>query len=287
MPHPTHRLLKIIRERNKREEVVMSSELKPDIWRLQARWTVRSLIKALKSEDVIIRKRAAASLLVLGALDAIPYIETALQVETDDDVHLHMETAYLTLLREREERAKSPDDNHPSIHRPIVARIDPETQELIDKLRTGDANQIIETARIAAERNALPVVETLVIIFNRSETPLKARLAVAEALLKMASAPVEVSLLGALRSDNWQVRRKGAIILGELSAEWALEPLMRCLTDDNVTVRQAAYHALHKINTPNSRRILNIIKEKALKRRTKRVAWLDDPSKHQTKPLEG
>lgn len=261
----------------------MSSDLKPDIWRLQARWTVRSLIKALKNEDSLIRKRAAASLLVLGALDAIPQIEEALKTETDDDVHLHLETAYLTLLREREERENNPPDQ--TATRPIVAKIDPETQALIDKLRTGDANQIIETARIAAQQKALPVVETLVILFNRRETPLKARLAVAEALLEMASAPVEVSLLGALRSDNWQVRRKGAIILGELSAEWAIEPLMRCLSDKNVTVRQAAYHALHKIDTPASCRILEIIKEKALQRRTKRVNWLEDPTRIKTKPF--
>jgi HEAT repeat protein len=265
---------------------MMSSELKPDIWRLQARWNVRSLIRALKSDDVIIRKRAAASLLVLGALDAIPYLEEALQNEKDEDAHLHMETALLTLQREREERANSPAEA--SVYRPIVARIDPETQALIDNLRTGDTQQIIETARIAADRNALPVVETLVIIFNRRETSLKARLAVAEALLQMASAPVEVSLLGALRSDNWQVRRKGAIILGELSAEWAIEPLMRCLSDKNVTVRQAAYHALHKINTPISRRILAIIKDKAVQRQRlkKQISWIDAPTKRPTQPLE-
>lgn len=262
----------------------MNSELKPDIWRLQARWNVRSLIRALQSDDVIIRKRAAASLLVLGALDAIPYLEAALQNEQDEDAHLHMETALLTLRREREERADLGAEE--AVYRPIVARVDADTQALIDQLRTGDAHQIIETARLAAEKNALPVVETLVIIFNRRETPLKARLAVAEALLKMASAPVEVSLLGALRSDNWQVRRKGAIILGELSAEWAIEPLMRCLSDDNVTVRQAAYHALHKINTPTSRRILAIIKNKALQRRKKQIRWIDDPTKRPTQPLE-
>jgi HEAT repeat protein len=74
----------------------------------------------------------------------------------------------------------------------------------------------------------------------------------------MDSAPVEVSLLGALRSDRWRVRRNAAAILGQLAASWAVKPLAALLTgDDNEVVRKTAHAALRRIDTAEARAALN------------------------------
>jgi len=81
-------------------------------------------------------------------------------------------------------------------------------------------------------------------------------------LLKLESAPVEVALLGALRSSEWQVRRNSAAILGQLRAGWAVEPLAKAMFDGNEIVRKTAYAALKRINTPQAQRAIQLVRER-------------------------
>ncbi len=275
----------------------MSNDFKPDIWRLQAQWNVRGLIRALRDDDAIIRKRAAASLLALGALEAVTPLKAALRAEADEDTKAHLRAALHALQAEEAQAGRGQRD----VPLPKTG-IDEQTQAIINDLRSDDVKRIVQAAQLAAERGMMPAVETLVIIFNRRQTPIKARLAAAEALLKMASAPVEVSLLGALRHHNSHIRRKAATILGELRADWALEPLLRCLSDPNQAVRRAVYSALRKIDTPVSREALNIVRQNIIRRHrtgqtrplspldTQQIVWPktqnNDPSEAPTKPLD-
>jgi hypothetical protein len=99
-------------------------------------------------------------------------------------------------------------------------------------------------------------VEPLVLLFNDARMSIQVRLAVAEALLKLESAPVEVALLANLRHSDWRIRRNGAAILGQLKATWAIQPLARALRDSNKHVRRTARAALKHIGTPEARKAL-------------------------------
>ena len=89
-------------------------------------------------------------------------------------------------------------------------------------------------------------------LFRNPLVPTKARLAAAEALLKLESAPAVVTLLGALRRDDWQIRRNAAAVLGQLQASWAVEPLIGALNDAMPIVRKTAAAALRRIGTPDA-----------------------------------
>jgi len=220
------------------------SDFKPDIWRLQAQFDTQGLVDALKNDDNGIRRRAAAALRALGAVEAIPAIEHVLDKEPDPETRANLLTALATLQQEqerlREETGQTPDDT------PIT-----EVDRLIATLRRGDDDEtVIEAAQALGERGSKVAVVPLVMRFNDPSTPIKVRLAVAEVLLELESAPVEVALLGALRSDEWRVRRNAAAILGQLRAEWAIEPLSRALLDDHEVIRKTAFAALRNIGTP-------------------------------------
>jgi hypothetical protein len=89
-------------------------------------------------------------------------------------------------------------------------------------------------------------------LFRNPLMPNAARLAAAEALLKLESAPAVVTLLGALRRDNWQVRRNAAAVLGQLQAGWATDALIAALNDPHQAVQRTAAAALRRINSPDA-----------------------------------
>ena len=72
-------------------------------------------------------------------------------------------------------------------------------------------------------------------------------------VLLLDSAPAIVTLLGALRNPDWQVRRNAAAMLGMVRASWAVVPLVAALDDPNEIVRRTVETALESINTPEAR----------------------------------
>src|SRR5258706_15088257 len=123
----------------------------------------------------------------------------------------------------------------------------------LSKMLTSPKNEDIITAcRALGKIGDRRAVESLVTVFRSPLLPSNVRLAAAEALLELESAPAVVTLLGALRRDNWQVRRNAAAVLGQLQAAWATDPLIKALDDQNVTVRRTAAAALRRINTPEA-----------------------------------
>ncbi len=241
----------------------MTDEFEPDIWRLQTQYDTQGLVSALQNKDVNIRRRAAAALRAIGAYEALPQLEAALEGETDPEARSTMISAMATLKQEKQYREEHPDDFF-ELERP--PRIDPKIQALIDRLNSDNPQTVIKAARLLAKAGDKSAVEPLVLVFNNLETSMQVRLAVAEALLTLESAPVEVALLGALRSENWRVRRNGAAILGQLGAEWAVEPLIRTLSDEKRSVRRTAYAALKAIGTPAALEALERVKRRAQQR---------------------
>lgn len=219
-----------------------------NIWRLQAQFDIQGLVDALKLDDVNIRRRAAAALRAIGDQKAVPAIRVALINEQDSEVRAILASTLDALSDTNEdvltEHVEQPEN---------IARIN----KLIGMLESGDPDQVIDAAQQLGEIGDQIAVEPLVLIFNNVKSSIQVKLAVAEALLKLDGAPVEVALLATLRHTDWHIRRNGAAILGQLKAEWAVEPLSRALRDAHSTVRRTARAALQRINTPEAINALN------------------------------
>ena len=207
---------------------------RPNIWQLQSRRDVDSLTRALQYPDPEVRKRAAGALRALDALQAVPALKAALRNETDMQVRTHLVTALHVL------------DHRTDVGDLIKSR---DVNGLIATLRSRHPENAIAAARALGELDDRIAVEPLVILFQNTTRPPSVRLAAAEALLQLKSAPAVVTLLGALRRDSWQVRRNAAAVLGQIQASWAVEPLIEALDDPHPIVRRVAAAALRQVGT--------------------------------------
>lgn len=223
------------------------SEYKPDIWKLQAQFDIQGLVNALSRDDPGIRRRAAAALRRIEAQEALPALRAAFAAEDDPDVRAAIASALEFLGDETDREIEAA--NQPSMEQTMVNR-------LVKQLRSESPKQVMDAAKQLGEIGDKIAVEPLVLIFNDASMSIEIRLAVAESLLKLESAPVEVALLANLRHADWHIRRNGAAILGHLKAEWAIKPLARALRDPNEVVRRTARAALRNIGTPESRKLL-------------------------------
>lgn len=226
------------------------SQREPDIWQLQAQFDTTGLIGALSSKDAGIRRRAAAALRALNAREAVPALKAAYAAENDTEVRRMIVVALKTLAQTGELR----DSNIRNV--PDADVQPPMVQRLIQQLKSSDPDKIVAAANQLGDIGDKLAVEPLVLLFNDARMSIQVRLAVAEALLKLESAPVEVALLANLRHSDWRIRRNGAAILGQLKAEWAIQPLARALRDNNKYVRRTARAALKHIGSPEARKAL-------------------------------
>jgi len=222
------------------------SDSKTNIWRIQAHLDNQGLIEALKNPDASIRKRAIVALRAMNASKSLPALREALQNENDADVREELTNTIASL---------APDDETvtPDIR---SSSIDPQVTKLIEDLKTNNPKQMIAAAKQLGDLGNKIAVEPLVLQFNNTRHSMQVRLVLAEALLKLESAPVEVSLLATLRHRDWHIRRNGAAILGQLKAEWAIIPLSKALYDTHPIVRRTSRAALKHIGTPDARKAL-------------------------------
>ncbi|MEL7236552.1 MAG: HEAT repeat domain-containing protein, partial [Chloroflexota bacterium] len=198
----------------------MTNDL-PNIWYMQTERDIKGLVGALKHADPLIRRRAAAALRVVGAIKAAPALKAALEAEEDPDARLALASA-LDYLTPQQRQPQQPENRPQS-----------RVERLIQHLTGPRPDLALQAAIALGKLGDLQAVPALVIVFRNRRQPANVRLAAARALLVMNSAPAEVTLLGALESEKWHLRRNGAAILGRLEAEWAVEPLARALYDPN------------------------------------------------------
>jgi HEAT repeat protein len=209
----------------------------PNIWQLQSKGDIDGLIAALRHPEPAARKGAAAALRALGAWQAVPALEDALAGENDWQAHAAIMAALQYLDR----------DIH--IETMIKSRDVSGLTMMLNSAKVEDIQTACNALAVIGDRQA---VEPLVMTFRNPLLPNRARLAAAEALLKLESAPAVVTLLGALRKENWQVRRNAAAVLGQLQAAWATDALIKALDDPQPLVQRTVVAALRRLRTPEA-----------------------------------
>ncbi|MBN1963736.1 MAG: HEAT repeat domain-containing protein [Anaerolineae bacterium] len=220
------------------------STLTPNIWQMQARRDTEGLIEALSHADPGVRKRAATALRILDTLEAIPALQAALAIEEDWQAQASLQTALQHLTRDNQLAAL------------IHAQ---DTDGLVNLLYSTNLEDVLGAAEALGSLGDQTTIEHLVALFRNPVMPDDVRLAAAESLIKLKSAPGVVTLLAALRRDEWQVRRNAAAILGQLRATWATRPLIAALEDENAIVQRTALAALRNMDTPLARRAVEEI----------------------------
>ncbi len=207
---------------------------RPNVWQLQSRHDKQGLIEALRHPDPEVRGRAAVALRTLNATEAVPVLKAIVRTETDEQARRNM-----TMALHMMDRRTDVDG--------IVKEQD--IDRLIAVLKSRNTESVITAAQALGVLGNRLAVEPLVILFQNASSPPAVRLAAAEALLELKSAPAVVTLLGALRRDSWEVRRNAAAVLGQIQAVWAVTPLAAALDDPHPVVRRTAAAALKRIGT--------------------------------------
>ncbi|MEO8606880.1 MAG: HEAT repeat domain-containing protein [Chloroflexota bacterium] len=216
-----------------------------DIWRLQAQADIRGLLEAVRDGTPDVRKRAATALRALGATSAIPALQSILVAEKDPELRKILITTLDYLFQQEVDE----DEDDVSEHQSRVVH-------LIAQLSNNNPEHVIRAAQNLAELQEKLAAEALVQVFQNRQLRADVRLAAAEALIKLESAPVEVTLLAVLRNPDWRMRRNAAAVLGQLHADWAVSPLIGALRDTQEIVRRTAYAALKRIGTPQAMRAI-------------------------------
>jgi len=221
---------------------------KQDIYQMQSELDIDGLVIALASDNKDIRRRAAAALKTIGVAQALPALKSAYQSEEDPQTRHTIATAIEMLTYEARNQSVGNGDE--------IQLGESKVKRLIRLLQSDDAQKIVDAAHELGDLGDKSAVGALVTLFNDQKQSIHVRLAIAEALLKLESAPVEVALLANLRHPDWHIRRNGAAILGQLKAEWAIQPLAKALNDPHPVVRRTSLAALKHIGTPESRKAL-------------------------------
>ncbi|MBZ0302224.1 MAG: HEAT repeat domain-containing protein, partial [Anaerolineae bacterium] len=129
------------------------SDLRPNIWLLQAQGDSKGLIDALQNDDPDVRRRAAAALRMLGAAEAIPALRRALDVEADASTRLHLQLTFEDLIAER---------------RDVDAQQAQAARQLVAQLGSSDPAIIVKAAHALGKLPDKTAVEALVLIFHNT-----------------------------------------------------------------------------------------------------------------------
>jgi hypothetical protein len=215
-----------------------------EIWRMQSESDIKGLIAALKDSNPLNRRAAAMALRTLSATTAIPSVQDALLLESEPELREILVTTLESLFAQNKESHPSATQTPSGDNRKVV--------RLIARLSGTHTEQAIRAAQELGDSREKLTIEALLMTFNNRKMAARVRLAVAEALLKLQSAPAEITLLAALRSEKWMIRRNAAGVLGQVQADWAVEPLIQTLRDPIEAVRRVARAALERIATPEA-----------------------------------
>lgn len=205
-----------------------------EIWRLQINKNIPALIKLCSHPVPSIRRRAIVSLRALNAAVALPDLMKLLVSEDEPDIRDIIDTTINHLINYELTGVV------PERYNRVV--------RLLGRLATNREEQVIPAIQELGEIGDLMAVEALMLVFGDRSYTHRTRLTAAEALIKLKSAPADVTLLTALRNkENAKLRRKAAAVMGQMNADWATFALIAALNDPEEAVRITARAALEAI----------------------------------------
>jgi HEAT repeat protein len=205
-----------------------------EIWRLQLNKNIPALIKLCSHPVASVRRRAVVSLRALNASSALPDLMKLLVRESEPDIRDVINTTINHLVN------FEATGEVPERYRRVV--------RLIGRLATNREEHIIPAIQELGDLGDLMAVEALMLVFGDRSYTHRTRLVAADALIKLKSAPMEVTLLTAIRNmENTRLRRTAAAVMGQLNADWATGALIIALNDPEEIVRVTAKAALEAI----------------------------------------
>jgi HEAT repeat protein len=217
---------------------------KPDIKKMERENDIKGLIKAMGYDnDESIRKEAAFALgKITDSQSPIYTIKNEnTKLEDTSDKSLNNLTV--------EELIKSLKDKDWNIRmnaaKTLVEIGEPAVSKLIDSLN--DKNWQIRwyVTEILGEIGDVSGVEPLIKLLNDENIGVQSNSVIA--LVKIGKPGMEI-LIDNLNSNEWQIRKHLAEILGEIGDKRGLEPLKNLLNDENDDVRSSVKLSLEKIN---------------------------------------
>ena len=229
----------------------------PDIAKLQAKWDVPGLVKALGyQKDTPVRQSAAMALGEIGDRTAVAPLVASLA----DQDRLVREAAARALGAIGDARAVGPlvaalGDGW--VRSTAVASLgqigDPAAVEPVIAM-LGDSYRFVRLAAVRSldQFRDPRAVEPLMALLGREASGRESRAASAGALAPIAALvaigpPSVAPLLAALDDESSSVRRVAAEALGQLGDARAVGPLIAALEDRNSMVRGAAAEALDRL----------------------------------------
>jgi HEAT repeat protein len=201
---------------------------------MQSRGDVQGILDILESGNSLVKSRAILALKQLQAVQAIPKLKALRETEGDPEMRRLIDHALEVLGKNQT------DEDDPESRR----------SKLLQQMKSPNTDAAELAIREFGRLGDRTIIEHLIVIFRDLRQPARLRLAAAESLLLLESAPASASLLGALRKSDWRVRRNAAAILGQMRSDWAVKPLIEAMRrDPNQYVRKTAMAALQRIGT--------------------------------------
>ncbi len=102
----------------------------------------------------------------------------------------------------------------------------------------------------------VPAIAPLMQVFREGNLMMKTS---AMEALWMLGQPATTPLIMVLKDDQSDVRKRAALLLGEIGDQKAVDHLTSLLNDENIAVRREAFEALEMIKKRNAYIILSII----------------------------
>ena len=208
---------------------------------------VAPLIESLNDPLEHVRMAAMATLCSLGQASISPLIQAL--VDKNEDVSRRAALALATIGEHSvEPLIAALSSQNPGIRKEaasVLGQIGNTTAipALIDTLTDPDRAVRIDVVKALAALG-VPVIAPLMQVFREGDV--RTRTGAMEALW-MLGQPATTPLIMVLKDDQSDVRKRAALLLGEIGDQKAADHLTGLLSDENVSVRREAFEALEMI----------------------------------------
>ncbi|AEG18935.1 HEAT repeat domain-containing protein [Methanobacterium paludis] len=203
-----------------------NSAFEPDIDDMREKKDVNGLIKALKNDDLLIRKNASIALKKVGDERAVEPLIKSLRYEKWQDEYIILST-----VRENSAEAIGIIGDKRAVE-PLINAL---FEDVDENVRWKAAYAL---GSISDKSAVKPLIEAL----NDARWVVRGH--VANALGNIGDKSAVEPLISALNDEDWHVRKYAAVALGNMGDERAISYLVKALEDEDEDVRSRSIVAL-------------------------------------------